>query len=89
MPALTDTKIRSAKPTEKPYKLLDGHGLYLDVRPSGSKIWRYRYWITPERDGIFTIGCPRMMNSRRRDTLLLPDQPADDDQRSCDGEREW
>ncbi len=56
MPALTDTKIRSAKPTEKPYKLLDGHGLYLDVRPSGAKIWRYRYWITPERDGIFTIG---------------------------------
>lgn len=56
MPALTDTKIRNAKPTEKPYKLLDGHGLYLDVRPSGSKIWRYRYWITPERDGIFTIG---------------------------------
>jgi integrase len=56
MPALTDTKIRSAKPTEKPYKLLDGHGLYLDVRPSGAKIWRYRYWITPDRDGIFTIG---------------------------------
>lgn len=56
MPALTDTKIRNAKPTEKPYKLQDGHGLYLDVRPSGSKIWRYRYWITPERDGIFTIG---------------------------------
>lgn len=56
MPALTDTKIRNAKPTEKPYKLQDGQGLYLDVRPSGSKIWRYRYWITPERDGIFTIG---------------------------------
>lgn len=56
MPALTDTKIRNAKPAEKPYKLQDGHGLYLEVRPSGSKVWRYRYWITPERDGIFTIG---------------------------------
>lgn len=56
MPALTDTKIRNSKPAEKPYKLQDGQGLYLDVRPSGSKIWRYRYWITPERDGIFTIG---------------------------------
>ncbi len=53
---LTDTKVRNAKPAEKPYKLQDGQGLYLDVRPSGAKIWRYRYWITPEKDGIYTIG---------------------------------
>ena len=53
---LTDTKVRNAKPAEKPYKLQDGLGLYLDVRPSGAKIWRYRYWITPEKDGIFTVG---------------------------------
>lgn len=56
MASLTDTKVRTAKPAEKPYKLPDGHGLYLDVRPSGAKIWRYRYWMTPEKDGIFTIG---------------------------------
>lgn len=56
MASLTDTKLRNAKPTDKPYKLQDGQGLYLDVRPSGTKIWRYRYWITPERDGIYTIG---------------------------------
>lgn len=53
---LTDLKIRSAKPGTKPLKLQDGHGLYLDVRPSGLKIWRYRYWITSEKDGVFTIG---------------------------------
>jgi len=53
---LTDTKIRNAKPAEKPHKLQDGQGLYLDVRPSGAKIWRYRYWMTPEKDGIYTIG---------------------------------
>lgn len=56
MTSLTDTKVRNAKPSEKPYKLQDGHGLYLDVRPSGAKIWRYRYWITPDKDGIYTIG---------------------------------
>ena len=56
MASLTDTKLRNAKPTEKPYKLQDGLGLFLDVRPSGAKIWRYRYWITPEKDGLFTIG---------------------------------
>lgn len=56
MPALTDTKLRTAKPTEKPYLLQDGSGLYLEVRPSGAKFWRYRYWLTPEKDGRYTIG---------------------------------
>lgn len=56
MASLTDTKVRNAKPSAKPHKLPDGQGLYLDVRPSGAKIWRYRYWIMPEKDGIYTIG---------------------------------
>jgi len=56
MPSLTDTKVRTAKPTEKPYVLQDGSGLYLEVRPTGAKFWRYRYWLTPEKDGRYTIG---------------------------------
>ncbi|WP_422146124.1 Arm DNA-binding domain-containing protein [Xenorhabdus bovienii] len=28
---LTDTKIKNAKPKEKPYSLPDGNGLYLEV----------------------------------------------------------
>jgi integrase len=56
MPSLTDTKIRAAKAAEKPYSLQDGSGLYLEVRPSGAKYWRYRYWLTPEKDGRYTIG---------------------------------
>ncbi|HHL2712588.1 TPA: tyrosine-type recombinase/integrase, partial [Yersinia enterocolitica] len=53
---LTDTKVRNAKPQEKAYQLQDGNGLYLDVRPSGVKTWRYRYWVTPTKDGRYTIG---------------------------------
>lgn len=34
--ALTDTKIKNAKPEEKPYKMGDAGGLYLLVNPSGS-----------------------------------------------------
>lgn len=30
--------------------------MYLEVRPTGSKIWRYRYWKADGKDGIFTIG---------------------------------
>ncbi len=56
MASLTDTKVRNAKPSEKPYKLQDGQGLYLDVRPSGAKIWRYRYWKSDGKDGLYTIG---------------------------------
>jgi hypothetical protein len=38
---LTETQVRLAKPTEKPYKLTDGGGIYLLVKPSGSKLWQF------------------------------------------------
>ena len=41
--ALSDASIRSAKVGEKPYKLHDGGGLLLIVRPSGGKLWRLKY----------------------------------------------
>ncbi len=40
---LTDISIRSAKPAEKPQRLYDGGGLYLEVSPSGGKWWRLKY----------------------------------------------
>jgi integrase len=41
--ALSDVEIRGAKPSAKPYPLTDGNGLYVEIRPNGSKLWRYRY----------------------------------------------
>jgi integrase len=41
--ALTDTKIKAAKPREKAYKLADERGLFLLVNPNGSKYWRFKY----------------------------------------------
>jgi len=41
--ALTDTKIRSIKPSEKSVKLFDGDGLFLLVTPQGGKLWRLKY----------------------------------------------
>lgn len=43
MTLLTDSKIRSAKPLEKSYKLPDALGLYLTISTSGSKLWYFRY----------------------------------------------
>lgn len=40
---LTDIQIRSAKPTEKPQRLFDGGGMYLEIAPSGGKLWRMKY----------------------------------------------
>ncbi len=40
---LSDLKCRTAKGKEKPYKLFDGEGLYLEVMPSGTKYWRLKY----------------------------------------------
>lgn len=40
---LSDTTIRTAKPKDKLYRLTDANGLCLEVTPSGSKLWRYRY----------------------------------------------
>lgn len=52
---LTDTRIRATRPNSKPFKLTDGGGLYLEVRPAGKRLWRYRYRIGG-RENLFAIG---------------------------------
>ena len=41
--ALTDVKVRNAKPADKPVKLTDGNGMHLLIHPNGSKYWRLQY----------------------------------------------
>lgn len=41
--SLNDSKIRNLKPSSKPIKLSDSHGLYLLVNPGGSRIWYLKY----------------------------------------------
>jgi integrase len=40
---LSDTKLRSLKPKDRPYKLSDFDGLYMYVTPSGARSWRFDY----------------------------------------------
>lgn len=40
---LTDTSIKAAKPSTKPWKLTDALGLYLLIQPSGARWWRLKY----------------------------------------------
>lgn len=53
--ALTDTRIRTAKPSKKPYKLTDSAGLHILIKPNGAKLWRYRYRIAG-KENLFAIG---------------------------------
>jgi integrase len=40
---LTDTKIKTAKPKDKLYRMADSNGLVIEITQSGIKHWRYRY----------------------------------------------
>ena len=40
---LTAVKVKHAKSRTRTYKLSDGYGLFLEIRPSGSKYWRLAY----------------------------------------------
>lgn len=42
---LTDTKIKALRAKDKPFKLADGHGLYIYVTKNGAKYWRQKYRI--------------------------------------------
>ncbi|KGA38923.1 MULTISPECIES: integrase domain-containing protein [Pectobacterium] len=41
---LNNTEVKSAKATDRAIILYDGDGLELQVTPSGSKLWRFRYY---------------------------------------------
>jgi hypothetical protein len=45
MPHLTESRIRVAKASDKPYKLFDERGLHMLVTPQGGRLWRLRYWL--------------------------------------------
>lgn len=53
---LSDTKIKSLRPRDERYRISDTGGLLLEVMPTGSKIWRYRYQLHGVRQPTLTIG---------------------------------
>lgn len=52
---LKPATIDNAKPKDKRYDLTDGGGLVLEVMPSGSKTWRFKYHLNRKREKV-TIG---------------------------------
>lgn len=52
---VSDTRLRAAKAQGKPYKISCGGGLYLEVMPSGSKLWRWKYRLGG-KENRFALG---------------------------------
>jgi hypothetical protein len=53
--SLTDTAIRNAKLGPAPYKLYDGAGLFLLLKPNGSRLWRLKYHVSG-REKLIGLG---------------------------------
>jgi hypothetical protein len=56
---LTNVKILGAKPADKAFKLHDSGGLFLLVRPSGAKLWRFS-WVRVPLDFLGTDFGPQL-----------------------------
>ncbi|MDR1019631.1 MAG: integrase arm-type DNA-binding domain-containing protein, partial [Synergistaceae bacterium] len=52
---LTEFEIKNARQSKKVTRMKDSHGLYLEIRPSGKKVWRMRYWIKG-KENTLTFG---------------------------------
>lgn len=53
---LSDPKCEAAKAKAKDYTLFDGQGLFLLVKATGTKVWRFKYTRPDGRSGLATFG---------------------------------
>ncbi|MCR6679587.1 Arm DNA-binding domain-containing protein, partial [Escherichia marmotae] len=53
--SLSDAKIRTIKPSDKPLKLTDSHGLYLLVNPGGSRLSYLKYRFN-RKESLIAMG---------------------------------
>ncbi len=73
--ALTDIKVKTAKPKEKPYKLADGGGMYLLINTNGSKYWRMKYRFAG-KEKMLSIGVyPDVTLADARENVAKPENP--------------
>lgn len=80
---LTDAQCRAAKPAAKVQKLSDGRGLFLQVTPGGSKLWRMNYRFEgKQRTAAFgsypdvSLATARLKAAELKDKLAAGTDPA-------------
>ncbi len=79
--SLTDTRVRNAKPQAKAYKLSDGGGMYLLVKPDGGRYWRLDYRFAGKRRtlalGVYPIMTLSSVRTQRDEARRLLAQEID------------
>lgn len=87
--ALTEVAVRNAKPKEKPYKLGDSGGLFLQVTPAGGKLWRLKFRVAGKEKLLSLGGWPavslataRKERDKAREALAAGADPARDKQQA-------
>lgn len=53
--ALSDAAVRNLKPREMPYKVSDFNGLFVRVKPTGSRLWQFKYRLNG-KEKLLSIG---------------------------------
>lgn len=86
---LTDVAIRKVMPGERPAKLSDGEGMYLEVQPSGARYWRLKYRIAGLEKrislGVYPeISLAEARRRRREARRLIAEGQDPSDQRRAD-----
>ncbi|WP_267876055.1 Arm DNA-binding domain-containing protein [Duganella margarita] len=69
--SLTEMQVRNAKRREKAYRLFDGGGLYLEVAPGGSRIWRMKFRQISGKENVLTFR-PISRNNARGSARKAP-----------------
>lgn len=63
---LSAVKIRYLKPRDKSYKVTDLDGLFIAVKPTGSRLWHFKYGIDG-KEKLFSQGiCPAVSLAQTR-----------------------
>ncbi|RKP56612.1 tyrosine-type recombinase/integrase [Pararobbsia silviterrae] len=81
---LRDLQCRLAKPRTTVYRIRDGGGLFLLIKPDGLKYWQYRYTKPDGREGLIQIGPyprtkldqARLARNELREIVARGDDPA-------------
>ena len=93
---LSDAAIRVLKPREKPYKVADFEGLFLSVKPTGSRLWHFKYRVGGKEKllsiGIYpqvTLAQARVARDAARAMLASGEDPGEAklERKRLDGER--
>jgi hypothetical protein len=64
---LTEATLKNAKPAAKAYKLADGFGMFLLVKPNGSRLWRLKYRFAGKEKLLALGSYPQVSLKRARD----------------------